>query len=60
MVSYDEYNNAKSAMKSMLKDKQELVNRLEDEMYALRKSLRILDTEFKEKIDNKEVGDSYT
>lgn len=59
MVNYKDYNNSRIAMVNMINDKKDLVNELEDEIHHLRKSLRILDTDFKEKIDNQDLPDDF-
>lgn len=59
MANYQDYNNTRNAMNGMIKDKQDMIDVLESEIFHLRKSLRILDTEFKEKLEAKELPEEF-
>ncbi|MFW6008482.1 MAG: hypothetical protein ACOCP8_04370 [archaeon] len=59
MVIYEDYKNSRYAIKHMIENKQEMIDELKREITHLRKSMRILDTEFEEQIRKKETPPEY-
>ena len=59
VVNYNDYNSSRLAIKNMIDNKHEMIKELEDEIYYLRKSMRILDTEFKEKINQHQSSEEF-
>ncbi len=53
-TNYKEYNDARTAIVNCIENKQTEITTLETEMLELRRVKRMLDEEFKNKIDEKE------
>lgn len=54
MNTYEAYKNAKDAVNSLIDNKQNEIECLEKEIFNLRQTRRMLDTEFQEEVNKKE------